>query len=84
MHVRTLSEVKERVVQYLPVIARPLVSRPEPHQVRWTGVYANIQVINRFLCVTYLAFRTQNIPCGFLRNKRKRSKRNELKITKAS
>ena len=43
-HVTTLAEVKEQVLKYIPVMARPLVLFREQHPVRWTGVYADIEV----------------------------------------
>eukprot|EP00091_Calanus_sinicus_P023983 TRINITY_DN8374_c0_g1_i1.p1 TRINITY_DN8374_c0_g1~~TRINITY_DN8374_c0_g1_i1.p1 ORF type:complete len:684 (+),score=169.91 TRINITY_DN8374_c0_g1_i1:80-2053(+) len=42
----TLAEVKEQVLKYIPVMARPLVLLRETHPVRWTGVYADIEVPN--------------------------------------
>eukprot|EP00090_Calanus_glacialis_P023864 TRINITY_DN369_c0_g1_i2.p1 TRINITY_DN369_c0_g1~~TRINITY_DN369_c0_g1_i2.p1 ORF type:complete len:1310 (+),score=311.46 TRINITY_DN369_c0_g1_i2:336-4265(+) len=45
-HVTTLAEVKEQVLKYIPVMARPLVLLRETHPVRWTGVYADIEVPN--------------------------------------
>jgi len=46
-HVTTLAEVKEQVLKYIPVMARPLVLLRERHPVRWTGVYADIEVPNK-------------------------------------
>ena len=43
-HVTTLAEVKEQVLKYIPVMARPHVLLRETHPVRWTGVYADIEV----------------------------------------
>jgi len=55
-HVTTLAEVKEQVLKYIPVMARPLVLLREKHPVRWTGVYADIEVPNdRSLWVIGLA-----------------------------
>ena len=45
-HVTTLAEVKEQVLKYIPVMARPLVLLRDQHPVRWTGVYADIEVRN--------------------------------------
>jgi len=45
-HVTTLAEVKEQVLKYIPVMARPLVLLREQHPIRWTGVYADIEVPN--------------------------------------
>ena len=45
-HVTTLAEVKEQVLKYIPVMARPLVLLREQHPIRWTGVYADIEVSN--------------------------------------
>jgi len=33
-----------QVLKYIPVMARPLVLLREQHPVRWTGVYADIEV----------------------------------------
>ena len=44
-HVTTLAEVKEQVLKYIPVMARPMVMYRNEHPVRWTGVYADIEVI---------------------------------------
>lgn len=43
-HVTTLAEVKEQVLKYIPVMARPLVLLRDTHPIRWTGVYADIEV----------------------------------------
>ena len=40
----TLAEVKEQELKYIPVMARPLVLLREQHPIRWTGVYADIEV----------------------------------------
>merc|ERR1719431_781726 len=45
-HVTTLAEVKEQVLKYIPVMARPLVLLRDTHPIRWTGVYADIEVPN--------------------------------------
>merc|ERR1719400_2906954 len=45
-HVTTLAKVKEQVLKYIPVMARPLVLLREQHPIRWTGVYADIEVPN--------------------------------------
>ena len=47
-HVTTLAEVKEQVLKYIPVMARPLVLLREQHPIRWTGVYADIEVSNEY------------------------------------
>ena len=47
-HVTTLAEVKEQVLKYIPVMARPLVLFRETHPVKWTGVYADIEVSWQF------------------------------------
>ena len=43
-HVTTLAEVKEQVLKYIPVMARPMVMFREKHPIHWTGVYADIEV----------------------------------------
>ena len=40
----TLAEVKEQVLKYIPVMARPMVMFREKHPIHWTGVYADIEV----------------------------------------
>lgn len=42
----TLAEVKEQVLKYIPVMARPMVMFREKHPIHWTGVYADIEVPN--------------------------------------
>ncbi len=43
-HVTTLAEVKEQVLKYVPVMARPMVMYRDKHPIQWTGVYADIEV----------------------------------------
>ena len=52
-HVTTLAEVKEQVLKYIPVMARPLVLLRDQHPVRWTGVYADIEVRNNAVSAGY-------------------------------
>jgi len=40
----TLAEVREQVLHYIPVMARPLVLKKTDHPVTWTPVYADIAV----------------------------------------
>jgi hypothetical protein len=40
----TLAEVREQVLQYIPVMARPLVLTKTEHPINWTPVYADITV----------------------------------------
>ncbi|XP_073958469.1 voltage-dependent calcium channel subunit straightjacket isoform X15 [Choristoneura fumiferana] len=42
VHLSTLAEVRERVLEHVNVLARPLVLQRETHPVVWTPVYANI------------------------------------------
>jgi voltage-dependent calcium channel alpha-2/delta-3 len=42
--VTTLAEVKEQVLKYIPVMARPMVMYRDKHPIQWTGVYADIEV----------------------------------------
>jgi len=42
-HVTTLGEVKEQVLKYIPVMARPMVMYRDKHPIIWTGVYADIE-----------------------------------------
>ena len=60
-HVTTLAEVKEQVLKYIPVMARPLVLFRETHPVKWTGVYADIEVNRTFS--QFPIFSNANINC---------------------
>ena len=40
----TLAEVKEQVLKYVPVMARPMVMYRNVHPIMWTGVYADVEV----------------------------------------
>lgn len=40
----TLAEVKEQVLKYVPVMARPMVMYKNNHPIQWTGVYADVEV----------------------------------------
>ncbi len=42
--------VSVQVLKYIPVMARPLVLLREQHPVRWTGVYADIEVSTAVQC----------------------------------
>ncbi|XP_066951504.1 voltage-dependent calcium channel subunit alpha-2/delta-3-like isoform X4 [Macrobrachium rosenbergii] len=42
VHVTTLAEVREQVLKYIPVMARPMVMYQTNHPHIWTGVYADI------------------------------------------
>ena len=57
-HVTTLAEVKEQVLKYIPVMARPMVMYREKHPIQWTGVYADIEVsvVNYLLSLGWLYF----------------------------
>ena len=50
-HVTTTEEVKEKVLKYISVMARPIVlfkdSSIKKHLVKWTGMYADSEVGNR-------------------------------------
>ncbi|XP_019696117.1 voltage-dependent calcium channel subunit alpha-2/delta-3 isoform X3 [Harpegnathos saltator] len=41
-HVRTQEEVREQVLKYIPVVARPLVLQGVVHPITWTHVYADV------------------------------------------
>ncbi len=47
-HVTTLAEVKEQVLKYVPVMARPMVMYRNNHPIQWTGVYADVEVRSNF------------------------------------
>ncbi|XP_044586279.1 voltage-dependent calcium channel subunit alpha-2/delta-3 isoform X2 [Cotesia glomerata] len=42
VHLSTYAEVREQVLNYVPVMARPLVLRKDDHPTIWTPVYADI------------------------------------------
>ncbi|XP_073994494.1 voltage-dependent calcium channel subunit straightjacket isoform X3 [Rhodnius prolixus] len=42
VHLSTMAEVREQVLQYIPVMARPMVLRKSKHPVIWTPVYADV------------------------------------------
>lgn len=44
VHLSTLAEVREQVLNYIPVMARPLVLGRHEHPVIWTQFYADIIV----------------------------------------
>ncbi|PBC33968.1 Voltage-dependent calcium channel subunit alpha-2/delta-3 [Apis cerana cerana] len=41
-HVHTLEEVREQVLKYIPVVARPMVLQEVVHPIVWTHAYADI------------------------------------------
>ncbi|XP_020292815.1 voltage-dependent calcium channel subunit alpha-2/delta-3 isoform X2 [Pseudomyrmex gracilis] len=41
-HVRTQEEVREQVLTYIPIVARPLVLQEKEHPIVWTHTYADI------------------------------------------
>ena len=48
----TKAEVKEKVLNYLKVMARPMVLLKDYHPVRWTGVHADEDVSRGYNFVT--------------------------------
>ncbi|XP_044741328.1 voltage-dependent calcium channel subunit alpha-2/delta-3 isoform X3 [Chrysoperla carnea] len=42
VHLSTFAEVREQVLQYVPVMARPMVLSKSEHPVIWTPVYADV------------------------------------------
>lgn len=45
VHLSTVEEVREQVVHYLPVMARPMVLHQTHHPIIWTPLYADVTVI---------------------------------------
>lgn len=43
-HVQTLDEVREQVLKYISIVARPLVLQSVVHPIVWTHAYADITV----------------------------------------
>lgn len=56
VHLSTLAEVREQVLQYIPVMARPLVLNRTNHPIVWTPVYADVTVGITYLFCTYCFF----------------------------
>lgn len=56
VHLSTLAEVREQILQYIPVIARPLVLNKTHHPVVWSQVYADVVVssVNCFILFLFL------------------------------
>lgn len=49
VHLENEAEVRQKVLKYIPVVARPLALYGDQHPLMWTPVYANIIVkINWF------------------------------------
>ena len=44
VHLSTHAEVREQVLEYIPVMARPLVLNRTHHPIRWSQVYADVIV----------------------------------------
>lgn len=45
-HVHNQEEVREQVLKYIPVVARPMVLQDVVHPIVWTHAYADITVRN--------------------------------------
>ena len=56
VHVSTLAEVREQVLKYIPVIARPLVMYKNYHPITWTNFYADVAVSKKHLIKDSLFF----------------------------
>lgn len=52
-HVTTLAEVKEQVLKYVPVMARPMVMYRDKHPIQWTGVYADVEASIKSLILSW-------------------------------
>ena len=44
-----MAEVREKVLKYIPVMARPMVMYRDKHPIQWTGVYADVSVSHHFI-----------------------------------
>lgn len=59
VHLSDLAEVREQVLNYIPVMARPLVLGRHDHPVIWTQVYADQVVhikLNKFFSLFFILF----------------------------
>lgn len=54
VHLSTLAEVRERVLEHVNVLARPLVLQRHEHPVVWTPVYANVTVSINIRHIIYI------------------------------
>jgi voltage-dependent calcium channel alpha-2/delta-3 len=54
VHINTLAEVREQVLEYIPVMARPLVLNRTHHPIIWSQIYADVVVRFLWNCSKYL------------------------------
>lgn len=60
VHLSTFAEVREEVIQYIPVVARPLVLNRTHHPVVFSQLYADVVV--SIGCINYIHFHSP-FPC---------------------
>lgn len=52
-HVQTLAEITDKVLNYIKVMARPMIMYQNDHPIQWTPVYAGGKVRNRINVYKY-------------------------------
>lgn len=61
-----MAEVREQVLNYIPVMARPLVLNRTTHPIIWTPIYADITVSSLQYCQLLFNFLKREVGSIFL------------------